>query len=292
MSDQPFTATRVWHPSGLQLTVSVPLNCNSIKDFGDAEAQSINAFVETLLRNGLRISAPGVEAGEEIETVGLMCRRSGHNNNGDEIAVIDLYPDTDNPEVKYKMATLYLDSDEDVASFEAGSGVRLNQIPFYEGSKPLDKDDRMAAKYLYAPNPKPRIVMKANPKYNPEETDPSKKKPKRLPVRWFGVTVTGDEEPRPNSSSAGSGDGTKGGASSSHWASSEPARKAIADRFEKHGITGRDAVTNAMGRIERGVTSLRDSRIASLQDYLNAIDAKFGKASRAGGGEAEDQVPF
>lgn len=295
MAETPFTSFRVYDSNGLQLTVSFPLDCNSVKDFSDSDAQDIHRAIETTLRNGFSVTQPGVGAGEEVETVGLIGRRAMINRNGDEIALIDLYPDTDNPEVIYKMATLYLDNDEQVADFEAGSGIHVRDIPFNEGSAPLNRTDRLAAKYLIVPNPKPRCVLKPNPQYNPDETDNKKKKPKRLFERWYGATASGTASPNepsqtPTGSNGSTGAGDRNDASvkkPEHWAASEPARLAIKDRFAKYGVTGQ-AIADAIGKLEHGVTKLSESRKQSLKEYLDAIDAAYAQ----GGGSAGDEIPF
>lgn len=311
MSDKSFSAFRVYDKNGLQLTLSFPLRAESADAFSDSDAVAVQNAIDTALRNGFTLNAPDAEEGEEVRTVGFFAKRAKLDRNGEEIPVIDIYSDTDNPEFKYKMLSLYINNDEDAQEFEAGTGVKISDIPLYDGDAPLERWSVKAPKYLLPVVRKPtRIGLRHNPAYNPNEADPKLKKPQWKFSRWLvpsatpsgsapaapaalataSGAVSGPERPPSapalvkgsrsettrSASSAGASGSTAGGATKiEHWSKALDKRRIVADAFDSFGIHGTLAVSRAMQELEPGVKRLGETRYASADDYVAALRAHY-----------------
>jgi len=287
MSEASFTAFRMYDKNGLQFTLSFPLLCANAAEFDDEDAQSVHHVIEVALRNGFTIRAPETVGDEKIETIGWLCRRSSMSNSGEEVPAIDIYPDSDNPEVKYKLLTIYLNKESDIEAFERATGWKLTDLPYYEG-KPLERYEKLATKYLRQPQRIPlRVGLLNNPKYNPEETDSSKKKPRYLFNRWIEIpsnpTPRPSEAPKPerNESKPSTVTTTEKVAedeSSEHWANDKTKREEVAAAFSGYGVKGKEALTKAIGDVEKSffkdesnITKLSETRIVTVEKYLLAM---------------------
>ncbi len=146
------------------------------------------ANVEAMIGAGFAVLAPGLVEGEQKDTVGWCCRRAKTNRDGNDAAIIDLYPDND--ATKYKMLIVYLDTPEDVRAFEYASGLELEHMPLWEGSQPLERGQARTDKYIIrAPHPF-EVVMGPHPKYDAAADAAAKAAgktytiPKKKFVRW------------------------------------------------------------------------------------------------------------
>lgn len=184
MSDESSAKTgwiKVYHPSGVLVTLPVT-----------AEAQDypgMFARVGEIMAAGFLATAPGTEPGETKQEIGWVLRRSKSNDDNTETPIIDLYAADDR--MTWKVLSVYLNRDEDVAAFERCSGLALNALQVFPGTAAPERGsnkqtDRFIVKVPHAAF---AVVMKDNPKHNPNETDATKKKPKRLFVRWFDTGV-------------------------------------------------------------------------------------------------------
>lgn len=174
MEQQQFSVSG-YLPNGMKVFFTIPLT--------DANTAFIEAsqFTNKLLADGLLLAAPGLEAGEEREQVGWIVRRNQKNDEG-VTPIIDLYPTHE--ATKFKFLTVYLNNADDIAEFESAFGLKLASLPVLPGKKNIDRDEQGFEQYVVKVNATVNAVSKHNPKYNPEEQDITKRKPKRLFVRW------------------------------------------------------------------------------------------------------------
>jgi len=174
---------KLWHPGGVLVTLPV--------DSEPIDYASMFAGVTSALAAGWLPMAPGLEAGEIVEEVTGVIRRCKTNADGSETPVLDLYSaDTSK---HFAVGSAYLNNDEAVDEFELVSGLKLHSIQCYVGSGKIELGKNKAADRLLARSSRPfKAVFKNNPKYNPTETDTTKKKPKLLFVRWIAAVSEPD----------------------------------------------------------------------------------------------------
>lgn len=171
---------RVYHKSGLQ--VSVPLTIGTLLSV--EEAALLSASVDNLLAAGWLVDAPGLEEGETKELIGWVCRRAKVNDDGSETPMVDLY--VDNEKMTFKILTVYLNTREEAAAFEAVSGLHLGKLPLFEGDNAPERGTPKAQKYVVRAARPFGVIHEPNPAYDPE-----KKKPKRRFVRWADAPASG-----------------------------------------------------------------------------------------------------
>jgi hypothetical protein len=166
----PSLRTKAFTPSGrwIEFTVSATSIAELIAKAFELDTQ--------LAAAGLSVREPGLNEGEQRETITYVVRRS-HMDGERETPMLDLYPE----KLEYRFMSVYLNTPEDVAIFEQVSGMKLMDIPYCNFTSPLQrgKDGRNDAAYLRA-MPKPTgVIFKMNPAY-----EEGGKKAKRLFVRW------------------------------------------------------------------------------------------------------------
>ena len=163
---------KLYHPKGALVTLPVTVEA--------LDYHKLLANVGAMLDAGWLVQAPGLEEGEHKDDVGWLVKSSV----GEEgTPAIDLYPA--NETAKYAMMRVYLNKAEDVSAFEYASRVKLKELPEYVGVGRLERGKSPQTDKLIVRMPKPfTVIWKDNPKYNPDEQDATKKKPKRLFVRW------------------------------------------------------------------------------------------------------------
>jgi hypothetical protein len=183
---------KLYHPSRAQITI--PLVMGEV--LTEATAQAIMASLNNLLMTGFTVDMPGVEEGENAEEIGWVLRKTQKNDRG-SAPRIEAYPV--NPGLVKKLLHFYLNTEEDVAAFEQACGIELAGLPVYVGKDSVERGADPDTDQYIVRLPRPvRLVWKDNPAYDPNETDPTKKKPKRLFVRWFMPPLVAG----PNQSSA------------------------------------------------------------------------------------------
>jgi hypothetical protein len=112
-----------------------------------------------LLDAGWLVDAPGLEDGEQKQEVVSVSHREG--KDGTPIVAFYLA----HPKTLKKFLHTYLNQAEDVQSFEAATGLRLDSIPTWPGERDIDKDNKEAHKYIVQ-LPRPiHIVWAINPKW-------------------------------------------------------------------------------------------------------------------------------
>lgn len=295
MAENSFVAFPVWHPSGVRVTVS------QVTDGADAAqvAALANSAIEAMLSAGFSAHEPQAAEGERIERVGFFVRRGKFDRNGQEVPVIDVYPATDNPEVKYKMITLYLNTPEEAAQFESDTGTKLKDLPFYEEERAMERWAKNAPKFLREPGKKGlRIGLLANPNYNPEETDPNKKKPHYLFNRWISGSAAPNQSTASTTPGGTSGDPSKSENAGSndagtprivHWGEIDDNKKKVADRLAHYNVP-KNKMLDALDDVEAGLKKLSNSKAKNVTEFLGWVDQVFGE-QRAGDADGDD-LPF
>lgn len=160
-------------PNGMKASCYIPFT-----DVGNAFAEMLT-FTNGLLQAGFLMSEPGLEAGEQRETINVLSRRNKTNDDGTKTPVLDLY--VNNDKMKHRFLAVYLNTPEDIAAFETASEVNLESIPLNPTTAPVDRD---VTEFTLKVKPF-NVVFKNNPNY--DEANEAKK-PKRLFVRWDGIT--------------------------------------------------------------------------------------------------------
>lgn len=107
----------------------------------DADAATVAALMAKLdlvRAAGITPNMPGLDAGQEKETIAVVMRRS---KPADGTPIIDFYPEwsASGNYGAFKYGSLYLDNKEDIAQFEAQSGLRLADLPVYDGQQALKR---------------------------------------------------------------------------------------------------------------------------------------------------------
>lgn len=130
----PTVWTTGYLPNGMKVSYTLP-----ITDPMNAYQEAL-AFTNKLLADGLLLSEPGLEAGEESETIITVMRRE----KSDGTPIIDFYPawgaGTDEPYGTYKYIHKYMNDDAEIGEFLKVSGFkRLEDVPLYEAQAPLKR---------------------------------------------------------------------------------------------------------------------------------------------------------
>lgn len=172
--------TKLFHPSGAQVTVPLPLG----EPLTVGAAQSIFQSVNALLEAGWLVNMPGLEEGERVEEIRHVVRRVKINDDGTETPVVDLYPERAN----FRILGVYLNTPQDIQAFESACDAHLGDLPLYEGDNAIERGKGPKTdKYVFSLSRSARVVLKQNPRWEGEE---DKKHPKRLFVRWLDSTAT------------------------------------------------------------------------------------------------------
>ena len=179
------------------MTIPLPLE----KSLTAEQAKAMLDSVSTLLTAGFLVNAPGLEDGEKVETIVGVVRRAKTNDDGGETPVIDLYPDRAN----FRILGIYLNTEADVQAFQNATGVKLSELPLYEGDNAIERGKGAKTdKYVIALKQPVKVVFKANPKW---EGDEDKKHPKRVFVRWMPQAQSSDPQlgaaPKPGNNGNG-----------------------------------------------------------------------------------------
>lgn len=173
---------KLFHPNGPQVTLPVPM----LARLSAEQAVEMLASVSAYLNAGFLVSAPGLEDGELVEEISAVARREAK----DETAIIDFY--SSNTKLLKKFMHAYLNNEQDVAAFEAATGLKVDSLAVYDGALAIARDDNKAGKYLVN-LPRPiKIIWKLSPKWEEwkaaggEGNEPHK----RLLVRYDTGTST------------------------------------------------------------------------------------------------------
>lgn len=124
---------RAFTADGFQVSLTLP--AQSVAD--------AMAHLDAVRAAGLLTMMPDSIASEESEIITTVMRRTHVNEKSGEVTpVIDMYPDWRGDFGTYRFAGLYLNTADDIAEFEAQSGLKLADIPLYDGQTPLKRSQR------------------------------------------------------------------------------------------------------------------------------------------------------
>lgn len=177
------TASSIWMrgylPNGRMLSITaLPTD-----DFA-AIIQRAIALDAAMVAAGLSVREPGLNEGEQRETIHYVARRSKVNDDDSETPMLDMYAENHN------WATLkeYLNTAAEVQAFERVAGIQLTDIPYNPNHKDApNRNDRADQKYIFT-LPRPvNVIYKQNPKWQGEG---DKKNRKFLFVRWADAPTT------------------------------------------------------------------------------------------------------
>lgn len=265
---------RLYHPNGaeVQLPIRIP--------FPDASSD-----IETYTKAGWMIQKPEKT---EVINIGYIVRRSKLNKiTGVETPVIDLFGS--HPRMNRRFLMVYLNTLEQIQAFEIATGLKLDQIKFFNGdAPPKNEDGATNREYIVRLEKTVNVAYKANPAYNKDEKDETKKKPARLFIRWLDKADWYDAvnpTPRPVAPQNGAKSSPPptavpatpkdAGASSDGWWNDVAKRNQVIEAFAKFGIKGKDKIVESMGTIEPGVTKLSETKAPTVEDYIAMIDRVY-----------------
>lgn len=191
---------KLYTPAGALVTLPVPIGKI---DSGDFYKVAFSAISEAIAA-GFLVHAPGLEAGEQKGEIGYVLRRSKLNEDKSETPIVDLY--LVNDAVKFKVLSVYLNKDQDVAAFEKASGIGLASLREFPGTAAPERGASRQSDSYITRVPKPfGVVMEQNPKYDEKEAVAARGKgeiygvPKRKFVRWEWVSTPPDSTQNPAS---------------------------------------------------------------------------------------------
>lgn len=171
----------LYHPSGAK--VSIPLSIDEM--LTPAHGITLLNSVDNLIMAGFTVNLPGLEDGENFEQIGFVVRREKVNDDSTTTPVVDVYPVTGN----FRTVGLYLNTQDDISAFEGATGVKVSEMPVYDGN-PIERGKNPRAdKNVVALKSPAKLVWKINPKWEGEN---DKKHSKRQFVRWEGVRASAE----------------------------------------------------------------------------------------------------
>jgi hypothetical protein len=171
---QPMMSVSGWLPNGMKVFFQMPVYATNA--FEDAMA-----FTNMLQSKGFSQQEPGLGKGEHRELIGSAGRRNKKNKDGTVSPVLDLYAEASH--LTFRYMAIYLDTPEDIKTFETVSGIKLDSIPLNKMDAAPGRDNAELVVKFKTPA---TLVYTNNPDYDETSTD---KKPKRLFVRWDGIGV-------------------------------------------------------------------------------------------------------
>lgn len=133
---------QAYTPAGFKVSISV---------IGWQTAHEIDAVLKEA---GYLNQLPGVEAGENVETITTVVRREHVNGKTGEITpVIDCYPEWRGDYGQFRFVGIYLNSADEIREFEAQSGLKLENMPLYESQAPIQRNQARANRHEIACKP-------------------------------------------------------------------------------------------------------------------------------------------
>jgi hypothetical protein len=176
---------KLYHPGGALVTLPVFTDRMMTAEVAGMVLESVSNY----LTAGWMVNLPGLEAGETVEEIGHVVRREKANDDGTATPVVDLYPARGN----FRILGLYLNSPDDIKTFESACGLRLESLMLYEADNTIERGKNpKLEKYVRTLAKSAKVVWKQNPKW---EGDEDKKHPKRIFVRWEGVQPSNAAQP-------------------------------------------------------------------------------------------------
>jgi hypothetical protein len=261
-SPQPCAWVKLFHPSGLDVRVPLPLD----HVLPEATWLGLRQSIDNALASGWHTEAPGLDAGEQKESIGWVCRLQKEHDDGTLTNRIDLYADDDR--MSWKCLSVYLNNASELVAFEQASGLKVDNLPIFVGGSAPERGSSKQTDAFIVRAPKAfGMICKANPRYDPNETDVKKKKPKRVFARWA------DQQPTlatPNGHQSG-----EAGISSEQW---KQLQGLVPDKVGLGVVLKRFGVSRGSGipakRFDEAVLFSRLIKAAGPSDQLQAEVAR------------------
>jgi len=151
------------------------------------QAHNILSSVRNLLAVGFSIKEKRLDEVEQIQEVAFVERRV----SADETPILDFY--VAHPKATKKAIHTYLNTEEQIRAFETVSGLRVIDIPQYDGELALSKDSPKASTYIIK-LPRPiKVVFSINPKWLEwKESESKDKEPIKRLVRRYEASANGN----------------------------------------------------------------------------------------------------
>lgn len=178
----------LFHPTGVKVTFTVA-----------SDLSAVNAAITAALAAGYSVNAPGLQAGEERESVGSVVRFNQKNSDSTITPRIFFFPDND--KLVRKICAHYLNTTEDIQEFERVTGLTVSNLPVWSAKATPDKNDAKDAGVLITVKKPFNVVYILNPEYKGEG---DKENTKYKFIRYEATAAN----PTPPSSSPANGTST------------------------------------------------------------------------------------
>lgn len=156
---------------------------------------SANAWLARLGELHIAVNPPTGD--ERIEDITRVVRRHFTTKKGKAAEVVDFY--TEN--LEYKLFTIYIDTDEDKAAFEAGTGVAYDKLKPYSAVSAMGRDQDPNFVHMHKLSAPAKARMIPNPDYDPSKASAIERGAQRIFSEWLNA-------PKSTPPPAASGNGT------------------------------------------------------------------------------------
>jgi hypothetical protein len=163
--------------------ITIPLDPND--PISAQQAANLLTSVRNLITAGFSVLEHGLDEGELSLTASLVSRRTA----GDQTPIIDFFDA--HPKIEKKVIHTYLNTPEDVAAFEKASGLKLSDIPEWDGELAISKTSAKAGKYIVKMRQPVKVIYTISQKWlewNSQEQKTSKEPMKKILQRYETVS--------------------------------------------------------------------------------------------------------
>lgn len=176
--------TKAYTPAGFQVGITIGFEAGHLPQAVDIDRMIADA--------GYLITLPGVEPGEDVEPILYVCRKNHTDTKtGAIVPHIAFYSENDN--LTKRWTHTYLDTPEQVAEFENGTGLKVADMPVYDGDLHPDRTKSKAVIKLV------KTIKVVRDFYETKDGEP------RRPFKRFVDSIG---TPQASEATATSGDGT------------------------------------------------------------------------------------
>lgn len=128
------TANTIWAsaytPGGLQVGITIGFADGNLPHAGDIDRM--------IAERGYLVTLPGVEPGEDVEPILYVCRKN-HTDTKTGVIVPHIGFYSENDYLTKRWTHTYLDTPEQIAEFENGTGLKVDKMPVYDGDLHPDR---------------------------------------------------------------------------------------------------------------------------------------------------------
>lgn len=137
MNEKNTVWIQLYTPGGAKLGVTI-----GFADGKFTETLPPVALIDAMIaEGGYLLDAPGVEPGEDVESILYVCRKDHTDTKtGAIVPHIALYSENDNLQMRW--LGIYLDTPDDVAAFELATGLQVDKLPIWNSDMhPKQRND-------------------------------------------------------------------------------------------------------------------------------------------------------